>query len=206
MFTGIVERVGLVREIASVENGRRITIDPGAGYLADVAIGDSIAVNGVCLTVVAMDKPTFAVDVIGTTLSRTTCGSLESGVGVNLEKALSLGGRLGGHLVQGHVDGTGAIERIERVGDHVLLQVRLPESVAEVTVLHGSITIHGVSLTVNALPDANAVEVALIPHTWDNTNLPSLAVGDEVNLEGDMLGRFVVNYLRRMAPPIRTGE
>ena len=199
MFTGIVERVGRVREIQPVANGRRVTIEPGAGYLQDVVIGDSIAVNGVCLTVVDLAGDSFGVEVIGTTLSRTTCRRLEGGARVNLERALPLGGRLGGHLVQGHVDGTGIVERIERVGEHVLLQVRLPTDVAEVTVLHGSIAIHGVSLTVNAMPEPDSAEVALIPHTWENTNLRDLVEGDEVNLEGDMLGRFVVNYLRRTA-------
>jgi riboflavin synthase len=206
MFTGIVERVGQVREILPVDNGRRITIGTGPGYLEDAAIGDSIAVDGICLTVTAMDAESFTVEVIGTTLSRTTCHRLAAGSSVNLERALPLGGRLGGHLVQGHVDGTGVVESVTKVGEHVLLRVRMPDVVAEVTVLHGSIAIHGVSLTVNAMPDGNAAEVALIPHTWENTSLRMLSEGDEVNLEGDMLGRFVVNYLRRTAGDTHTGE
>lgn len=206
MFTGIVERVGQVREILAVDNGRRITIGAGPGYLEDAAIGDSIAVDGVCLTAMEIDGEAFTVEVIGTTLSRTTCHRLAQGSPVNLERALPLGGRLGGHLVQGHVDGTGVVEKIERVGEHVLMRVQMPDVVAEVTVLHGSIAIHGVSLTVNAMTDRNTAEVALIPHTWENTSLRTLSAGDEVNLEGDMLGRFVVNYLRRTAGETRTGE
>ncbi len=206
MFTGIVERVAPVREIVEVANGRRIAIEATAGYLSAVAIGDSVAIDGVCQTVVAIDGDVFEVEAIGTTLSRTTFRSLEAGRLVNLERALPLGGRLGGHLVQGHVDGTGVIERIERDGEHVLLQVRLPATVAEVTVLHGSIAIQGVSLTVNTMPDMDTAEVALIPHTWESTTLRYLATGDEVNLEGDMLGRFVVSYLRRTAAATRHGE
>ena len=198
MFTGIVERVGAVREIAETANGRRITVEGGPGYLDDVSVGDSISVNGVCQTVVAIHGTAFVVEAIGTTLSRTTFGRLKAGDRVNLERALPLGGRMGGHMVQGHVDGTGQVERIERSGDHVLLQVSMPPEVADVTVLHGSIAIQGVSLTVNSLPGPRSAEVALIPHTWDNTNLCELSPGDDVNLEGDMLGRFVVSYLRRI--------
>jgi riboflavin synthase len=133
---------------------------------------------------------------IGTTLSRTTLGGLEPGRRVNLELALALGERLGGHLVQGHVDGTGRVEAIEHRDEYVLLDVSLPPEVEEVTVLHGSITIDGVSLTVNALPAPGRAQVALIPYTWEHTNLNRLAEGDAVNLEGDMLGRFVVHHLK----------
>ncbi|MEO5511777.1 MAG: riboflavin synthase [Longimicrobiales bacterium] len=199
MFTGIVERVGVVRAISETTNGRRVTIAGAEGYLSGVRIGDSIAIDGVCQTVVTVAEDAFEVEAIRTTLSRTTFGRLAAGDRVNLERAMTLGDRLGGHLVQGHVDGTGVIQQVERVGDHVLLQVRMPPEVAEVTVLHGSIAIHGVSLTVNALPGDDTAEVALIPHTWENTSLQYLAAGDEVNLEGDMLGRFVVGYLRRIA-------
>jgi riboflavin synthase len=118
------------------------------------------------------------------------------GRSVNLELALALGERLGGHLVQGHVDGVGTVLSVERTGEHVLLDVSLPPEVMEVTVLHGSIAIDGVSLTVNALPAPDRAQVALIPYTWDHTNLSRLTVGSTVNLEGDMLGRFVVHYLK----------
>jgi riboflavin synthase len=151
----------------------------------------------VCQTVVALPGGAFVVEAIGTTLSRTTLGRLEPGAGVNLERPLALGDRLGGHLVQGHVDAVGRVSRVERRGEHVLLDVALPDAVADVAVLHGSIAIDGVSLTINALGEDDTVQVALIPHTWDHTTLSTLEVGDGVNLEGDMIGRFVTHWLKR---------
>lgn len=198
MFTGIVEEVGRVRDVAVRGDGRRIRI-AAPGVLDGLRIGDSVSVDGACQTVVEIDAEGFAVDSIATTLSRTTLGSLEPGDEVNLERALALGARLGGHLVQGHVDGVGTVARVERAGEHVLLEVDIPDDVADVTVLHGSIAIHGVSLTVNALPARNRVQVALIPHTWDHTNLRHLHVGGRVNLEGDMIGRFVAHLAERRA-------
>jgi riboflavin synthase len=197
MFSGIVESVGRIRESRPVDNGRRFRIDaPFAGELGD---GDSVAVEGVCLTVTGRSHGWFEVEAIAATLSRTTLGRLKEGSGVNLERALALGDRLGGHLVQGHVDGVGEVVAVTRDGEHVLLDVRLPDVVSEVTVLHGSIAMSGVSLTVNAMPAPSVAQVALIPYTWDHTTLSALQVGDGVNLEGDMLGRFVVHYLQRTA-------
>lgn len=197
MFTGIVDRLGTVRQVTPVQNGLRFEIEAGADYLAPVGIGGSIALDGVCTTVVALEGDAFQVEAIGTTLSRTTLGTFAVGRRINLERPLALGGELGGHLVQGHVDGVGTVRKVERIGEHVLLDVAMPEEVAEVTVLHGSITVDGVSLTVNALPAADVFQVALIPHTWEVTNLSRLQPGDGVNLEGDMIGRYVVHYLRR---------
>jgi riboflavin synthase len=197
MFTGIVEEVGRVHSVTTgARGGRRLRV-AAARVARDAFIGDSIAVDGVCLTVVELPPDGFAVDVIGTTLSRSTLGSLAAGDRVNLEGALALGERLGGHLVQGHVDGVGIVDTVRTLGEHVLVDVRMPPEVAEVTVPHGSITVAGVSLTVNALPAPGIVQVALIPHTMQVTNLDALAPGARVNLEGDMLGRFVVEYLRR---------
>jgi riboflavin synthase len=196
MFTGLVEEVGRVRDVVRTENGRRLTIDARVTR-EDLAVGDSIAIDGVCQTVVALDTQGFAVESIATTLSRTTMGALEAGAPVNLERALAVGARMGGHFVQGHVDGTGTVARVQRDGEHVLLDVEVPPIVGDVTVLHGSIAIHGVSLTVNALPAENQVQAALIPHTWEHTNLRHLVAGDRVNLEGDMIGRFVAHWLNR---------
>lgn len=198
MFTGIVEEVGRVRDVVVRGDGRRIRI-AAAGVLDGLRIGDSVSVDGACQTAVEIDAQGFAVDSIATTLSRTTLGALEPGDEVNLERALALGARLGGHLVQGHVDGVGIVARVDRAGEHVLLEVDMPDDVADVTVLHGSIAIHGVSLTVNALPARNRVQVALIPHTWAHTNLRHLRVGGRVNLEGDMIGRFVAHLAERRA-------
>jgi riboflavin synthase len=196
MFTGIVVAVGRVSHVEELRDARRIRIETDAGFLATARDGDSIAVDGVCQTLVDSTADSFTVEAIGTTLSRTTIGEFEPGRAVNLEPALALGDRLGGHLVQGHVDGVGTVAAVVHSGEHVLLDVTLPPEVAEVTVLHGSLTIDGVSLTVNALPAPGQAQVALIPYTWDHTNLSRLEAGSTVNLEGDMLGRFVVHYLK----------
>lgn len=195
MFSGIVEAVGRVEKVSPASNGRRFRIS--APFAAEIGEGESVAVDGVCLTATAVDDAGFDAEAIATTLSRTTLGRLEEGSAVNLERALALGDRLGGHLVQGHVDGVGEVVRATREGEHVLLDVRLPEPVAEVTVLHGSISVAGVSLTVNALPEPDVAQVALIPYTWNHTTLRDLQPGDGVNLEGDMLGRFVVDYMKK---------
>lgn len=196
MFSGIVEEVGRIREVAPLDGGVRLHI-AAERVLEGLASGDSVAVAGVCQTVTALDAEGFAVVAIGTTLSRTTLGDLRPGARVNLERALVFGGRIDGHLVQGHVDGVGEVLRVERVGEHRLIDIRMPEVVAEVTVLHGSIAVDGVSLTVNAIPAPGVAQVAIIPYTWEQTTLSELKPGDRVNLEGDMLGKFVVHYLGR---------
>lgn len=201
MFTGIVEEVGRILEVDLLENGRRIRV--AAGRVREgLALGDSVAMAGVCQTAVALDDAGFSVVAIGTTLSRTTLGDLVPGREINLERALPLGGRLGGHMVQGHVDGVGEVLAVREEGEHHLIDIRLPEVVAEVTVLHGSLAIDGVSMTVNALPAADVAQIAVIPFTWAHTTLSSLAPGSRVNLEGDLIGKFVVNYLKRTG---RTG-
>jgi riboflavin synthase len=195
MFSGIVEGVGRIERVEPVDNGRRFRV--AAPFAGELEEGASIAVEGVCLTATAVDADGFETEAIATTLSRTTLGRLEVGSGVNLERALALGDRLDGHMVQGHVDAVGDVTGVTRDGEHVLLDVRLPDVVAEVTVLHGSIAMAGVSLTVNAFPEADVAQVALIPYTWDHTTLRDLTPGDGVNLEGDMIGRFVVDYMRK---------
>lgn len=201
MFSGIVEAVGRVERVEPGEpgeNGRRFRIT--APFAAALGEGDSVAVDGVCLTVTALDDATFEVEAIASTLSRSTLGDLEAGSRVNLERALAVGDRFGGHLVQGHVDGVGEVVAVAQEGEQVLLDVRLPAVVAEVTVLHGSIALAGVSLTVNALTEPDVAQVALIPYTWEHTTLRDLKAGAGVNLEGDMLGRFVVDYLKKRGP------
>ncbi len=196
MFTGIVEEVGRVRAVEPLATGKRFAIE-AASALEALRPGDSIAIDGVCTTVVRLDPGAFVVEAIGTTLSRTTLAEFAPGRRVNLERSLRLGDRLGGHLVQGHVDAVGRVTGIAREGEHVLLDVALPDVVAEVTVLHGSIAINGVSLTVNRLLPDDVAQVALIPYTWEHTDLSELGVGAAVNLEGDMLGRFVANLVKR---------
>lgn len=196
MFTGLVEEVGSVGSVLTTERGLRLEIQ-AARVLSDLTIGDSIAIDGVCQTVVARTDGGFAVEAMGPTLSRTTLGDLEAGRRVNLERAMAVGARLGGHIVQGHVDAVGSVTRVERTGEHVLIDVAIPDDVADVTVLHGSITLNGVSLTVNAIPGDGVIQVALIPHTWEHTNLSDLQVGSAVNLEGDTIGKFVIEYIKR---------
>lgn len=188
MFTGIVAAVGRIREAKPGTQGVRMVIEADVLGLDDVALGDSIAVNGVCLTVTALEADTFAVDVSPETIACTV--GFEPGAAVNLEKALRLSDRLGGHLVSGHVDGTGVVERFEPVGDNRLLAIRVPKELSRYVAQKGSITVNGVSLTVNSIDD-DVFRVNLIPHTLGATNLQHLRVGAKVNLEVDLLARYI---------------
>jgi riboflavin synthase len=170
-------------------------------FLKGVAVGDSIAVDGACLTPVEVEAGSFEIDAVGTTLSRTVAGSYRVGSEVNLEKALSLGGRLDGHLVQGHIDGTGHLIQTVKAGEYWLMEVELPPEVHRMTIPHGSITLNGVSLTVNRLLTDPRIEVAIIPHTWARTNLHSLHPGDPLNVEGDLIGKYVGRLLTPFDPP-----
>jgi riboflavin synthase len=188
MFTGIVTARGRVAQVSRANGRLRLAIE--APY-PDLAPGESVAVNGACLTVAERQPGRFTVDVIVTTRGRTRLGDLREGDAVNLERALALGDRLGGHLVQGHVDGVGEVVVVREEADALILDLRIPDDVAEVTVLHGSITVDGVSLTVSALPGPSRVEVALVPYTRQHTTLGTLAAGDRVHVEGDLIGKFV---------------
>ena len=201
MFTGIVEEVGTVASVRELGDGREIAVRC-EGVRPGLALGDSVAVEGVCLTVTELPADGFVVQAVATTLGRTTVGRFREGTRVNLERALALGARLGGHLVQGHVDGVGEVVSIRRREELVLIDFRMPDDVAAVTVLHGSITLNGISLTVNELPAPGVCQVSIIPFTWDHTSLPSLAEGDPVNLEGDMIGKYVRHLL---GAPARAG-
>ena len=194
MFTGIVEEVGTVQAVREVGNGAVYTI-AAETVREGMGLGDSVAVDGACLTVTSLPDGVFTVQAVGTTLGRTTFGEFREGRRVNLERALALGQRLGGHVVQGHVDGLGYVESIRREEELVLIEFTLPEDVASVTVLHGSITVNGVSLTVNELPRPDLCQVSIIPFTWEHTNLADLAEGDAVNLEGDTIGKYVRHLL-----------
>lgn len=197
MFTGIVAAVGRIREITPLEDGVRLHIDVGELDMADVALGDSICVSGVCLTVVTRTAKGFTADVSGATLA-CTVGLSEPGE-VNLEKALRLADRLGGHLVSGHVDGVGEVEAFEPVGESMRLRVRAPDELARYIARKGSITVQGVSLTVNEVA-GSSFEVNLIPHTLAVTTLKHLAPGVRVNLEVDQLARYVERILA-FGPP-----
>ncbi|HSU13599.1 riboflavin synthase [Longimicrobium sp.] len=194
MFTGIVVEVGTIQDVREEGNGVVCTISCQA-VLDGLGLGDSVAIDGACLTVTSILDHAFTVQAVGTTLGRTTFGGFEAGRRVNLERALSLGQRLGGHIVQGHVDGLGEVISIRREEELVLIDFRMPADVASVTVLHGSITLNGISLTVNALPAPDVCQVSIIPFTWEHTNLAELSEGDAVNLEGDTIGKYVRHLL-----------
>jgi riboflavin synthase len=188
MFTGIVTAVGAVRRAEPARGGRRLGIDTGRLGLRDVAKGDSIAVNGVCLTVVGRRGRVIEVDVSRETLACTA--GFSTGDRVNLEKAMRASDRLGGHLVSGHVDGTGTVKGIKPAGGSRVVTVKAPAALARYVARKGSITVNGVSLTVNAVKAAEFT-VNLIPYTLTRTNLGALRAGDRVNLEVDMLARYV---------------
>jgi riboflavin synthase len=188
MFTGIIQAVGRIAQIEPQGGDMRLAIDCGSLDMADVRQGDSIAVNGVCLTVVELDARSFKVHVSAETLSCTV--GLDAPGEVNLEKALRLADRLGGHLVSGHVDGVGEVLRFDAVGDCMLLAIRSPHALARYIAVKGSITVNGVSLTVNTV-DKDDFTINLIPHTLEVTTLRQFKPGSRVNLEVDLIARYV---------------
>jgi riboflavin synthase len=192
MFTGIIQAVGQVRELTLAERAARLVIATDKLDLADVGIGDSIAVNGVCLTVTDLLSDAFSADVSPETLACTA--GFELAAAVNLEKALRLSDRLGGHLVSGHVDGAGTVVRFDPVGDNRLLAVRVPADLGRYVARKGSITVNGVSLTVNEV-ESDVLRVNLIPHTLAETNLGRLRSGAQVNLEVDLVARYIERML-----------
>jgi len=194
MFTGIVKALGTVARIENGEASARMSIAAGGLDLTDVKLGDSIAVSGPCLTVIAKFGDQFVVDVSSETLARTTLGAKQIGAAVNLEKALRLSDRLGGHLVSGHVDGLGAVIDKAVLEDYVQFRIEAPAALARYIAAKGSISVDGVSLTVNTV-DANEFDLMIIPHTLAETTLGDLDPGQNVNLEIDLVAR----YLERLA-------
>ncbi len=200
MFSGIVAAVGRITRLTPRGDGTptvRLSIDAGALALDDVSTGDSIACNGVCLTVVDKTADTFAVDVSPETLSCTV--GLSTPGPVNLEKALRLADRLGGHLVSGHVDGVGEVVRFDPLGDNRLLEIRAPDALSRYIARKGSITVNGVSLTTNTV-DGASFSINLIPHTLAATTLGELKPGSPVNLEVDLIARYVERMLHSDTP------
>ncbi len=187
MFTGIIAAVGTVREVQPAAGGVRIAIDTAMLDLAGVSPGDSIAVDGVCLTAVELQSSGFEADVSQETLHCTS--GFTAGARVNLEKSLRLADPLGGHLVSGHVDGVGIVTRFEASGENRLLAIAAPRELAKYIARKGSVAVNGVSLTVNAV-DGSVFEINLIPHTLQATNLNRLTLGSRVNLEVDLLARY----------------
>ena len=196
MFTGIIEATGKVSRLELLPQGGRLVLQAGALPVAELSDGESVAVNGCCLTVTSIHAATgeLTFDLLRETLDVTNLGGLRVGSVVNLERSLRLGDRLSGHMVQGHVDATGTITRLERQGQDHCLTVALPPGFARQIIPRGSIAIDGCSLTAAQL-DGDTVTCFIIPHTWEVTRLHALAAGDKVNLEFDMMGKFVRRML-----------
>ena len=194
MFSGLVTGVGVVRAVSKTSEGLELRV---SAPFRGLERGESIAIDGACLTVVRLGRGTFTVHVIDTTLDRTRFGSYARGDRVNLERALRVGDRLGGHIVQGHVDGLGTVRKVTRREDAVVVDLQVPSEVAKVSVPLGSITVDGVSLTVIAMPGKSTVRLSLIPFTLQHTTLGRLQAGSVVHVEGDVLGKYISRLVTR---------
>jgi riboflavin synthase alpha subunit len=197
VFTGIVERVARIARLEAAGERLELEVEAGAAIARDVRIGDSVALNGCCLTVVAVRGEKLAFQAVPETLRRTSLGALEAGDALNLERAMRADSRLDGHIVQGHVDGTGTVRELRAEGADQLVRIDAPRELALQLVPKGSVAVEGVSLTV-VEPDERGFWVALIPHTRAVTTLGALAPGQAVNLELDVLGKYVWKYLERI--------
>lgn len=194
MFTGIIEEMGAVTAMEKTLAGTRLTI-LASTVLGDLKIGDSVSVNGTCLTVVAKDERNFSVEVSPETLSVTTLGHLTAGAPVNLERAMKLNERIGGHMVAGHVDGVGTIRNRHQEGNAIFFTIEAPHELLRYCVVKGSVTVDGISLTINDFTD-KGFSVAIIPHTAKVTTLGLKQPGDTVNLESDLIGKYVERLLQ----------
>ena len=198
MFTGLVEGMGEIASLTPMAAGLRLTVKTSFGA-AELTLGESVALNGACLTVVALAPPAASFEVSPETLARTTFPLKKVGDRVNLERSLRLGARLGGHLVTGHVDGVGVLRERRQGPDHFQLKIEMPPALSRFVIEKGSIAVDGVSLTVNAC-QGNAFSVNIIPFTAQKTTLDALKVGDRVNLEMDIIGKYVARLLGKDSP------
>ncbi|HKV46763.1 MAG TPA: riboflavin synthase [Candidatus Acidoferrales bacterium] len=203
MFTGIIEHLGKVASLTATGDGGRLAVDLTAApeIAKEIKLGHSIAVNGCCLTVVEHDKKHFSADLSGETLRRTSLGGKKTGDPVNLERPLTAGARLGGHFVQGHVDGVGRVTSLTPEGENWWLSIEVPENLRRYVAEKGSISIEGISLTVARWHDGIA-SIAIIPFTYQHTNIHALSAGNAVNLEGDILAKYVESLLA----PVKTNS
>ena len=193
MFTGIIEGLGTISKITPAGQGKQFVVN--ADFVLDqTKIGDSIAVSGACLTVVMIEKDRFHVDVSPETLAKTTLGKAKVGHRVNLERALRLSDRIGGHLVAGHVDGLGSIRQKRRMGNSVVITIDVPESITRYMIKKGSVAVDGISLTINDF-SRDRFEVSIIPHTAKMTTIDMSKIGDLVNIETDMIGKYVERFV-----------
>jgi len=193
MFTGIIEEIGKIENTTSIAGGLNININAGK-ILEDIKVNDSICIDGVCLTVTKISNNSFWIDAVGATLEKSTFNHIHKNDLVNLERSVKLNDRLGGHLVQGHVNGIGKISDLKKLGENYLLKIMIPENLVKYIIREGSIAINGISLTISDL-ESNEISISIIPHTWLNTNLKTKRVNDLVNIEVDVLAKYVEKLL-----------
>ena len=195
MFTGLIEEIGTIEQLQKNRGTLRFTIS-AKEVVKDLAVDDSVSINGVCLTVIQFSKSNFQVEAVEETLSKTTLGSSKTGSQVNLERSLRFSDRMGGHFVQGHVDAVGEVVAVKRQEGGVLLSIKLPSHLLKYVISEGSVAIDGVSLTIARLKE-NKITISLIPHTLEKTILANLKAGDGVNIEVDLIGKYVERILTR---------
>ncbi len=195
MFTGIIEELGMVENTKSISGGISLKISANR-VLEDISVNDSICIDGVCLTVTKVEKEGFWIDAVGATLQKTTFAEIKNSQQVNLERSVRLNDRLGGHLVQGHVNGIGTISEIQKLGENYLVKIEIPEDLEKYLIKEGSIAINGISLTIADVND-NIVLISIIPHTWKNTTLKHKKINDNVNIEIDILAKYVEKLLTK---------
>lgn len=193
MFTGIIEEIGKISSIHPIAGGMRMKIS-SSKILDDISVDDSICVSGVCLTAIKVEDDGFWVEAVGATLEKTTFSKMQLSSSVNLERSMRLNDRLGGHFVQGHTNGIGTILEINKLGENYFLKIKVNESLEKYLIEEGSITIDGVSLTIAEL-DGSKVGISLIPHTWHNTIIQYKKIGDKVNVETDVLAKYIEKLL-----------
>ncbi|MCW8805908.1 MAG: riboflavin synthase [Ignavibacteriaceae bacterium] len=195
MFTGIIEEIAKIDKTKPIAGGLSIKIEANK-ILDDISVNDSICIDGVCLTVTSFDNSGFWVDAVGVTIEKSTFAFINSSSYVNLERSVKLNDRLGGHLVQGHVNGIGTISEIQKLGENYLLKIIIPENLERYLIKEGSVAINGISLTIAEL-NRNEISISIIPHTWQNTNLKDKKVNDKVNIEIDVLAKYVEKLLTK---------
>ncbi len=195
MFTGIIEEIGRIEKITPIAGGIALKIN-AEKILDDLVVNDSVCIDGVCLTVTKTDKNSFWADAVGATLDKTIFNKIKADTSVNLERSVRLNDRLGGHLVQGHVNGIGIITEIKKLGENYLLKINIPENLQKYLIKEGSIAVNGISLTIADL-NLNEISLSIIPHTWQNTNLIYKKVNEKVNIEIDVLAKYVEKLLSK---------
>jgi riboflavin synthase len=194
MFTGLIEETGTIKSMKNIGGGKKIAVNADI-IMDDLKIDDSVSINGACQTVVSLGSKYFEVEAVEETLLKTTLSKFRNGMKVNLERAAKIGDRLGGHIVQGHIDTTGYVKSIEKQLTGILVWIDFPIKYAKYTVEHGSVCVDGVSLTIARLRE-NMMMVSVIPHTWKVTTLSELQNGSEVNLEFDIIGKYIENFTK----------